>query len=140
MGTDADNRGGDGDAEMGFSGAGAADEDGVALGIQEGAGCQLANLSLVHRRIGKEEAVEIFQYRELGAGDPVTDRSGLPMGALGADQAGDEGVDIIAPGQSLAGDLVEAGAHAMQLEFGPHTPLGRPESHGVPSGDLLRLS
>ena len=65
MGTDADNRGGDGDAEMGFAGAGTADKDGVALGVQEHASCQLTSLSLVHRRVGEDEAVEIFQHRDL---------------------------------------------------------------------------
>ena len=39
------------------------------------------------------------------------------MSALGADQAGDEGIELIAAGQALAGDLVEAGAHAVELEF-----------------------
>jgi len=35
---------------------------------------------------------------------------------LGADQAGDEGVDLVAPGHALASDLVEAGAPAVELE------------------------
>ena len=37
---------------------------------------------------------------------------------LGPDQAGDERIDVVAPRQSLAGDLVEPGAHAVELEFG----------------------
>ena len=40
------------------------------------------------------------------------------MRALGPDEAGDERIDLIAPGQSLACDLVEAGAHAVQLQLG----------------------
>src|SRR4029077_11733007 len=75
------------------------------------------HLSLIHRRVGEDEAVEIFQHGELGAADPVADRSGLAMGALGTDQAGNERIDLIAPGQSLARDLVEAGAHAIELEL-----------------------
>ena len=39
------------------------------------------------------------------------------MGALGPDQAGDERIELIAPGQALAGDLVEAGAHAVELQL-----------------------
>jgi len=41
----------------------------------------------------------------------------LAMGVLGADQAGNERIDLVAPGQSLARDLVEAGAHAVELEL-----------------------
>ena len=104
-------------AATAFASARPADEDGVALGVQESAGCQLAHLSLIHRRVGEDEAVEIFQHRELGTADPVADRPGLAMDALGTDQAGNQRIDLIAPGQSLAGDLIEAGAHAIELEF-----------------------
>ena len=102
---------------MGFAGAGAADEDRVALGVQEGAGGKFAHLALIDRRVGEDELVEVFEDREPGAADAIADRSGLPVGALGPDQAGDEWVDLVAPGEALAGDLVEAGAHAVELEF-----------------------
>jgi len=36
--------------------------------------------------------------------------------ALGADQAGDHRIKFVAPRQALAGDLVEACAHAVQFE------------------------
>ena len=39
------------------------------------------------------------------------------MSVLGTDQAGDQRIDLIPPGQALAGDLVEAGAHAIELEL-----------------------
>jgi hypothetical protein len=42
-------------------------------------------LPFIDRRIGKDELVEIFENRELGAADAIADR------ALGPDQAGDEG-------------------------------------------------
>jgi hypothetical protein len=42
---------------MGFAGAGSADEDGVALGVQESAGGELANLPFVDWRIGEHELV-----------------------------------------------------------------------------------
>jgi hypothetical protein len=32
----------------------------------------------------------------------------LPVGALGADQAGDLRIEFVEPGEALAGDLVEA--------------------------------
>jgi len=102
---------------MRFARAGSADEDSVALGIQEDAGREFPHLALIDRRVGEDELVQVLEHRELGGGDPIADRSCLPVGALCPDQAGDERVEFIAPGQALAGDLVEAGAHAVELEF-----------------------
>src|SRR5271154_3046541 len=101
---------------MGFAGAGAADEDRVALGVEEGTGGELSNQALINRSVGEDELVEVLEHREPGAADAIADRSGLAMGVFGPDQAGDEGIDLVAPGQTLAGDLVEAGAHAVELE------------------------
>jgi hypothetical protein len=39
------------------------------------------------------------------------------VGVLCPEQAGDEGIEFVTPGQALAGNLVEAGAHAVELEF-----------------------
>ena len=39
------------------------------------------------------------------------------MDPFGPDQAGDERVDLFAPGKALSGDLVEAGAHAVEFEL-----------------------
>src|SRR6185312_10399896 len=102
---------------MGFAGARAADEDGVALGVQEAAGSKLAHLALVDRRVGEDERVEIFEHGEPGAAVAIADGPRLPVGPLGPDQAGDEGIDLVAPGEALAGDLIEAGAHAVELEL-----------------------
>src|SRR5271163_1152424 len=98
---------------MGFAGAGAADEDSIALSVEEGTGGEFAQLALVDRRLGEDERVEIFEDRELGTADPIANGAGLPVRAFGPDQAGDEGVDLGATGEPLAGDLVEAGAHAV---------------------------
>ncbi len=76
---------------MGFAGAGAADEDCVALGVQEGAGGEFTNLPFIDRRIGKDERVDIFEDWELGPADAIADRAGLAMRVFGPDQAGDEG-------------------------------------------------
>src|SRR5665213_1114083 len=102
---------------MGFAGAGATDEDGVALGIQEGAGGEFANQSLIDGCVGEGEGIEIFENRELGAGDAIADRAGLTVGAFGPDQAGDERINLVTPGKTLAGNLIEAGAHAVELQF-----------------------
>ncbi len=93
-GASADDRRGHGDAEMGFAGSGAADEDRIAFGIEESAGGEFANLPFIDRRIGEDELVEIFEDRELGSCDAITDRAGLTMGAFSPHQAGDEGIDL----------------------------------------------
>ena len=82
-GAAADNRRSHGNAQMGFAGASAADEDGVAFGIQEGAGGEFANLSLIDGCIGEDELVQIFENREFGAADAITDRARLAVRALG---------------------------------------------------------
>src|ERR1700691_4748711 len=103
---------------MGLSGAGAADEDSIALGIEEGAAGEFTQLALVDRRFGEDERVEVLEDRELGPADAIADRAGLTMCAFRPDQAGDEGVDLVASGEPLAGDLLEAGARAGELELG----------------------
>jgi hypothetical protein len=57
---------------MGFAGSGAADEDRIAFGVQEGAGGEFANLPFIDRRIGEDELVEIFEDRELGSADAIS--------------------------------------------------------------------
>src|SRR5260221_735530 len=100
-------RGGQGEAQMVFPGAGPADEDGIALGVEEGAGGEFANLSFIDRRIGEDELVEIFEDGELGAADAIADRACLPVGAFGSDQAGDERISLIAPGKAFTSKPVE---------------------------------
>src|ERR1700675_4685479 len=102
---------------MGFAGSGAADEDRIAFGEVEGAGGEVANLPFIDRRIGEDELVEIFEDRELGSSDEITDRAGLTVGEFSPHQAGDEGIDLIAPGKAFSGNLVKAGAHAVKLQF-----------------------
>ena len=47
----------------------------------------------------------------------ITDRAGLTVGAFSLYQAGDEGIDLIAPSKAFTGNLVKAGAHAIKLQF-----------------------
>src|SRR5665213_3949890 len=102
---------------MGFASTGAADEDSVALGIQEGAGGEFANQPLIDGRVGEGERIQIFENRELGAGDAIADRAGLTMGAFGPDQAGDKRINLVTPGKTLAGNFIEVCAHAVELEL-----------------------
>jgi hypothetical protein len=82
-----------------------ADEDRVAFGVEEGAGGEFANLAFVYRRVREDELVDVLEDRELRAGDAIADRACLPVGALGEDQAGDQRIKLVAPGEALAGDL-----------------------------------
>ena len=90
-----------GDAKMGFSRARSADEDRVAFGVEEGAGGEFANLAFVYRRVRKDELVDVLEDRELRAGDAIADRACLSVGALGADQAVDQRIKLVAPGRPL---------------------------------------
>src|ERR1700691_1988956 len=95
------------EAQVGFARARAADEDRVALGVEEGAGGEFANLALIDWSVREDELVDVLEHRKLRAGDAVADRARLPVGALGADQAGDQRIEFVAPGKTLASDLVE---------------------------------
>ena len=63
-GADADSR--DGDRQMGLAGAGSADQHGVALLGEEGAAGEVANESLVDRRVLEGEVVDVLGERQLG--------------------------------------------------------------------------
>src|ERR1700728_1021981 len=102
---------------MVFAVSGSADKDYVALCIEEGAGGQFAHLAFVDRRVGEDELIQVFQHRELGTADAIADRSCLTMRAFRPDQAGDKWIYLVTPGEALAGDLVEAGAHAIEFEL-----------------------
>jgi hypothetical protein len=54
---------------------------------------------------------------ELGSDDAIADRAGLPVGAFSPQQTGDERIDLIAPGKTLTGNLIKAGAHAVKLQL-----------------------
>jgi hypothetical protein len=60
-------------------------------------------LPFIDRRIGEDELVDILENWELGSADAIADRAGLPVGAFGPDQAGDERIDLIAPGKTFTG-------------------------------------
>ena len=46
---------------MGFAGAGAADEDRVALGVEEAAGGEFTHQLFIDRRVRKDELVDILE-------------------------------------------------------------------------------
>ena len=82
--------------------------------------------------IGEDELVQIFENRELGAADAIADRARLAVRTFGPDQAGDERINLIAPGKTFAGNSHRSW-HACRRAS---VRSWLPESHGVPSGDL----
>ena len=66
-----------------FTGAGAADQDDVALMGEEVAAGEVAYQGLVDRRLVEGEVVDILGKRQLGDGDLVLDRARLLLGDLG---------------------------------------------------------
>jgi hypothetical protein len=65
-GAGTDTASGDSDGKMGFSGARASDQDGVALLSDEAAAGEVANQRFIDRRALEPEAVEILGKRHLG--------------------------------------------------------------------------
>ncbi len=64
---------GNGDGEMGLSGARAADQDHIALIYHEAARCQLSDEAFVHRDGGEVELADVLGEGQLGDGQLVTD-------------------------------------------------------------------
>ncbi|WYJ44347.1 hypothetical protein HAP54_000023275 [Bradyrhizobium sp. 2S1] len=89
----------------------------LRLASRKPAGGEFTHQSFIDRRVREDELVDVLENRELGSADTIADRAGLPVGAFGPDQAGDQRIDLIAPRKTLTGNLIEAGAHAVKLEF-----------------------
>jgi hypothetical protein len=71
------------DGQMRLARAGAADEDGVALGGDEGAGGEVAHERLFDGRASDVEVDDVFGQRQLGDGELVRDGARLLLGDLG---------------------------------------------------------
>jgi hypothetical protein len=67
--TAADTGAGDCNGEMGFAGAGSADQHDVALVGEELAAGEIAHQGLVDRRVAEDEVVDVLGERQLGDGD-----------------------------------------------------------------------
>ena len=89
-GAAADAAPGDGDGEMRLAGSRAADEDGIALIGQEGAGRQLAHQRLVDGCAGELEVSQLPGQRQLGDGESILDRARLLLGDLGLEQVAND--------------------------------------------------
>ena len=76
---------GDGDGQVGFAGAGSADQNGVALLGDEVAAGEVAHQRLVDRRALELEVVEVLGKRQLCDGELIPDRARLLLTDLGVE-------------------------------------------------------
>ena len=102
---------------MSFAGAGSADEDHVASCVEEGADGKFANQAFIDRRVGEDEFADILKDREFGAAHAIADRARLPWVRSARIRLARKGKISSRRLRLLTGYLVEARAHAVELEF-----------------------
>jgi hypothetical protein len=88
---------GDGDRQMGFAGAGSANQHGIALLGEESAAGEIAHQRLVDRRAVELEVFKILGERQLGDGELVFDRAHLLLVDLGGEQVADDALSRNCP-------------------------------------------
>jgi hypothetical protein len=101
---------------MRLAGAGAADQDSVALLGDKPAGRQIVHQSLIDRCAGEVEVADILGQRQLGDGQLVLDRARLLLGDLGAEQVADDARRLVTALDAGRHHLVISGTHAEELE------------------------
>jgi hypothetical protein len=105
------------DGEMGLSGAGPADQDGVALLDDKAAAREVLGERLVDRRTLELEVVEVLGEWQLGDGELVFDRSRLLLVDLRRQQIANDALRLMLAFDSGGHDLVEGVLHAVELEL-----------------------
>ena len=106
--------------EVGFAGAGAADQHGVALAGEEAAGREVADQHFIDRRRGEVEAGDLFGQRQLGDRQLVLDRTRLLLGDLGLKQIADDALSGVLALHRIGDDVVIGMAHTGKLQFAHH--------------------
>ena len=119
-GAGADAIAGDGDRQVALAGAGSADQYGVALVGEEGAGGQIADHPFVDGSTGELELGELLGQRQLGDSELVFDRTGLLLGDLGFEELADDPLHRVLALQPVGHQLIEGGPHAGELEGTHH--------------------
>ena len=107
----ADEGTGDGDGQMQLARAGAADEHGVALVGNDGAGGEVAHERLVDGRAGEVEVVDVLCQRQLGDGELVLDGARLLLGDLGRQDVTDNSRGLMLALDGGGHDLVVGASH-----------------------------
>ena len=107
----------DRDGEVGLAGAGAAEQDDVALMGKEVTACEVAHQGLVDRRAIEDELVDVLGQRQLGDGDLVLDRPGLLLRDLGGEKVADDALRLVLALDGGGDDLVISRLHAVELQL-----------------------
>jgi hypothetical protein len=115
--TGPDAASGDGYGQMGLTGAGSADQNGITLLGDKVAASQVVDQRLVDRRALELEVVEVFGEWQLGDGELVLDRARLLLTDLGIEQIADDALRFVLAFDGRSHDLVEGGLHAIELEL-----------------------
>ena len=105
------------DGQVGFAGAGAADQHDVALLGDEAAAGEIIDERLVDRRAVELEVGDVLGQRQLGDGELVLDRAGLLLVDLGVEQIADDALGFVLAFDGSRHDLVEGSLHAVELEL-----------------------
>src|ERR1700730_12339158 len=116
-GTGSDAASGNGDGQMGFAGAGAANQHGVALLGDEATPSEIIDQRLVDGGALELEVLQVLGKRQLCDGELVLDRAGLLLVDLGVEQVADNALGFVLALYGSRHDLVEGGLHAVELEL-----------------------
>ncbi len=119
---------------MAFAGSGAADEHDVALLFEERAGSEVTHHGLVDRGVVEGEVGEFLGERQLGGAHLVAYRACLFLGDLRLEQLTEDLLDAVPAPPRFGEDVVEAGAHAGELEHAHHVDEFR-ALHGGSAAD-----
>jgi hypothetical protein len=102
--------------QVGFAGAGAADQDQVMRGRHEGCAGQLLDLRLRQGRFGPIKPGQIAVYRKARDLELVAQAADLAIGELGLDHAVEQCLGLHGPPGSLGEPLVPGGGHAVEVQ------------------------
>ena len=108
---------GDADGEMGFARAGTADQNQVALMLQECPAGQVPYQGLVDRCVVEAELVDLLGQRQLGDGHLVFDRARLLLADLGMQEVADDLLRFVLALDGGGENLVIGSLHAVELEL-----------------------
>src|ERR1700686_5660551 len=108
---------GNGDGQMGLAGAGAADQNSIALLGDEATASEIIDQRLIDGGTLELEVLQVLGKWQLCDGELVLDRAGLLLVDLGVEQVADNALGFVLALDGSRHDLVEGGLHAVKLEL-----------------------
>lgn len=108
---------GNADCEVGFARAGSADQNQVALMVEEVTSCQIADQGLVDVGGFEVELVDLFGQRQLGDGHLVFDRTRLLLSDLSMQQITNDLLWFMLAFDRCRDDLVVCCSHPVEFQL-----------------------